>query len=68
MKKSVKFFAGSMLLAFALSFIPQDSDALCINCGCHKLRKALSADGTFDKDDAEAVAECHGGFVLKIQL
>jgi hypothetical protein len=68
MKKSVKFFAGSMLLAFALSFIPQDSDALCINCGCSKMKKLYSADGNYDEQDAAAVAKCHGGFKLTIMI
>ncbi|WP_423127539.1 hypothetical protein [Gaoshiqia sp. Z1-71] len=51
-----------------ISSVPQKADALAINCGCSALKRALAADGAYTQEDAEAVAECHGGFTIKICL
>ncbi|HAA12961.1 MAG TPA: hypothetical protein DCE41_15235 [Cytophagales bacterium] len=50
----------------AMTLMPFSSSGLAIFCGCKKLKDALSADGNYSSEDALAVAECHGGFVIKI--
>lgn len=55
-----------MALTFGLSIIPSTADAWAINCGCRKLKKALKADGEYSLEDAAKVAECHGGFTVKV--
>lgn len=66
MKKIISIIS-ILLFVFALT-IPQNAEAWAINCGCHKLKKALKKDGVYDQEDAEAVAECHGGLTIKVCL
>ncbi len=66
MKKLISII--SVLVFVLMLAVPQKTEALAINCGCAKLKKALAADGVYDQEDAEAVAECHGGFIIKICL
>ena len=46
------------------------AQALAINCGCRKLKNALEKldGGKLSAESAKAVADCHGGAVLKICL
>ena len=64
MKRKVGIVLSALLLAGAIA-LPTKADALAINCGCRKLKKALSVDG-YTLEDAEIVARCHGGFQIKI--
>ena len=66
MKKKITLIAIILFTLFLT--VPQTAEALAINCGCAKLKRALKADGVYSQEDAEAVADCHGGFVIKICL
>ncbi|WKK79326.1 hypothetical protein [Marivirga arenosa] len=46
------------------------AQALAINCGCRKLKKALKKidGGELSSESAQAVAKCHGGAVVKVCL
>ncbi len=64
MKKIISI-VSILLFVFVLA-VPQKADALAINCGCAKLKRALKADKDYSQEDAEAVAKCHGGFTIKV--
>ncbi len=66
MKKAISII--SIILFVLVLSIPQKANALAINCGCAKLKRALQADGVYNQEDAEAVADCHGGFTIKVCL
>ncbi len=65
-KKTRKFSLMLLLLVFGFAILPNNADALAINCGCNKLKKALKADGDYSLNDAAQVAECHGGLTVKV--
>lgn len=67
MKRKIGIILSTLMLIGAIA-LPTNADALAINCGCRKLKKALSADGHYSLDDAQAVAKCHGGFRIIICL
>lgn len=64
MKRKIGIVLSALLLVGAIA-LPTNANALAINCGCRKLKKALSLDG-YSLEDAEIVAKCHGGFQIKI--